>query len=325
MLRFARAAGSAEEWLVLAYPTTDLNGEPLLPAGFLDDLIRRLDAGPARPASSGTPGSTRSSTAMPDLARSPVDARVLAVARACLGRRFDRPPATSPDRPVTPRRSGDGRRLRGGPVDGGTTATSAPTTAGSATRRPIARIAAEFGPTTPSARASSSRSPSARSSSTSAYVLGLKLVDERHELDEDYAGRGNQVHDVLEKIHQQIVAEGATDVIGRLAVLIETDMRVELERLRRPARPTSPRSSARSATRRTDKALARYLGQFRDYVGRDGETPDPHRFEVLFGQPRRGSSHPHLTIGRGRRRGPPPGQDRPDRPGPARTARPTSA
>ena len=69
-------------------------------------------------------------------------------------------------------------------------------------------------------------------------------------------------------------------------------------------------------TRRTIKTLARYLGQFRSYAVAPGETPDPHRFEVLFGQPDKDESLPHLAIGEGRRLGPAPGDDRPDRPDP---------
>ena len=86
MLRFARVAGSAGERLVLAYPTTDINGEPLLPAGFLDDLMRRLDDASTKACVEEHPRFDPILIGHPSLAHSAADARVLAVALACQGR-----------------------------------------------------------------------------------------------------------------------------------------------------------------------------------------------------------------------------------------------
>jgi len=294
MLRFARVAGSAEDGLILSYPTTDLNGEPLLPAGFLDDLIRRLGdraAGSVERHARFDPvlaGHDR-------LARSPADARVLAVALACRDVDADRLRALagSPahaaalggtaDAFAVASRRRDDRSF--GPYDGRLRDTGA-----------LIRIAGQFGPThafSPSQLETFALSPF---QFFQRYVLGLKVVDERQELDEDYAGRGSQVHDSLERIHQQIASEGASNVIERLGILIETDMRVELER-HDGAEADVAEVLREIATRRTNKTLARYLGQYRAYASRPGETPDPHQFEVLFGQPDNELSHPHLTIG----------------------------
>lgn len=123
------------------------------------------------------------------------------------------------------------------------------------------------------------------------------MVDERQELDEDYAGRGSLVHDVLERIHQQIAAEGESNVIERLGILIETDMRAELDR-HDGSEADVAEVLREIGSRRTIKTLSRYLGQFRAYASRKDETPEPHKFEVLFGQPDDELSHPHLVIGR---------------------------
>ncbi len=85
MLRFARVAGSAEEQLILAFPTTDVNGETLLPAGFLDDLIRRFDDQSLRICVERHARFDPVLIARPDLARSSRDAQVRAVALATLG------------------------------------------------------------------------------------------------------------------------------------------------------------------------------------------------------------------------------------------------
>ena len=129
------------------------------------------------------------------------------------------------------------------------------------------------------------------------YVLGLKVVDERRELDEDYAGRGSEVHRVLEQIHIQASAEGSENLIERLNVLIETEMRVELEKHDECADDV-PQVLQEINARRTHKALGRYINQFRSYFQRPDGDSSPHKFEVVFGQQDSDpGSHPHLVIG----------------------------
>ncbi len=299
MLRFARVAGSASDRLVLAYPTTDLKGEKLLPAGFLDELLGRLDGGARSPCVVAHGRFDPVLADHPRLAEAPADARVLAVALACRDEGTGRLRELAAD-------PGHARALVGtadafevahrrreerafGPYDGRLRDPGA-----------IARIRDDFG-------AARAFSPSQLESFAlcpfqffQRYVLGLKVVDERQELEEDYAGRGSDVHRVLEQIHQQIASEPepGTDLLGRLSVLIETGMRVELEQ-HDGTEADVAQVLREIGTMRTNKALGRYLGQFRDDARRLGVMPEPHRFEVVFGQPHKDETYPHLAIGEG--------------------------
>lgn len=302
MLRFARVAASAEDQVVLAYPTTDIYGESLLPAGFLDDLIRRLDP---RSLAACVERHARFDPVLvdhPDLATAPADARVRAVALAFRGDHDAlRALASDPSQAEALLGTADAfevahrRRVDRdfGPYDGRLIDESA-----------IARVRESFGPDhafSPSQLESFALCPF---QFFQRYVLGLKKVDEREELDEDYAGRGTEVHDVLERIHQQAASEGAEHLIGRLGVLIETHVRVDLEsHLDRPG--SVPQALREIASRRTGKALARYAVQFGAYAGRDDVVPTPLKFEVVFGQddePGATESLPHLTLGEDERR-----------------------
>jgi ATP-dependent helicase/nuclease subunit B len=300
MLRFAGIAGSSDEQLVLAFPTTDVNGEPLLPSGFLDDLIRRLDDRSAALCVEKHARFDPVLMAHPDLARSAADARVRAVALACQSDDFEtlRGLSAEPHHAEALRGTANAfevahrRRVDQafGPYDGRLVDPKA-----------IAAIRQEFGPDhafSPSQLESFALCPF---QFYQRYVLGLKVVDERRELDEDYAGRGSEVHRVLEQIHQQADAEAAENLIDRLNVLIETEMRVELAK-HDEAGSDLPEVLKEIGARRTNKTLGRYIGQFRSYYDRPGVESRPHRFEVAFGQePEEGEepSHPHLTIGTG--------------------------
>jgi ATP-dependent helicase/nuclease subunit B len=298
MLRFARVAGSADDQLVLAYPMTDVNGEPLLPAGFLDDLMRRLDEASTKACVEEHPRFDPILIGHRDLAQADADARVLAVALAAQGREEEplRTLATLPRHLDALRGTADAfevahrRRIEKvfGEYDGRLADASA-----------IAAIRQEFGPEhafSPSQLESFALCPF---QFYQRYVLGLKVVDERRELDEDYAGRGSEVHRVLEQIHEQAAAEEAENLIERLEVLIQTEMRVELEKLDEKESDL-PQVLQEINTRRTDKALKRYVCQFRSYFGRPDGEPKPHKFEVAFGQSEDEddtASHPHLTLG----------------------------
>ncbi len=295
MLRFARVAGSAGRSLILAFPTTDEKGEELLPAGFLDDLIRRLDPASAAACVERHARFDAVLADQPGLARSPNDARVLAVAGACRDGSLSplRRLAASAEHAGPLRGAADAfevaqirREIRAfGPYDGRLL-----------DPRAIARIREEFGPDhafSPSQLESFALCPF---QFFQRYVLGLKVVDERQELDEDYAGRGSDVHRVLEQIHQQASAEGDPNLIDRLTVLIATEMRVELERHESSAADV-PHVLKEIGARRTNKALGRYIAQYQSYARKSDVLPEPHRFEVGFGQEE--GSHPCLTIGEG--------------------------
>jgi ATP-dependent helicase/nuclease subunit B len=301
ILRFAKVSGSADEELILAFPTSDLKGEKLLPAGFLDDLIRRLEGGEGNFCVEKHSRLDPVLIGYEDLAQSPSDARVRAVALACQGKdsatlqtlanraeHLEALRGTADAFVVAHRRR---QEMAFGPYDGRLQDPQA-----------ITAIRAKFGPEhtfSPSQLESFALCPF---QFYQRYVLGLKMVDERQELDEDYAGRGDDVHRVLEQIHQQAVAEGASNLIERLTVLIETQMRVELEQHDGRVADVS-RVLKEIGTRRTNKALSHYVGQFRNYAAKAGVGSVPHRFEVAFGQSPEGEeepqTHPYLTIGDG--------------------------
>jgi RecB family exonuclease len=298
MLRFARVAGSAGERLVLAYPTTDISGEALLPAGFLDDLMRRFDGPTDRACVERHARFDPVLLNHRDLAKSGADARVLAVALAALENDVEalRSLSARPEHSGALLGTADAFRVAHlrrlvptfGPYDGRLQDPNA-----------IDKIRGEFGPDHAFSASQLESFALCPFQFYQRYVLGLKAVDERQELDEDYAGRGSDVHRVLEQIHLHAEAEGTTELIDRLKVLIETEMRVELEQYE--AREASvPEVLKELGTRRTNKALGRYIWQFRSYF--EKAEPSPHKFEVEFGQEDHEESPdslPPLTIGDG--------------------------
>ena len=295
LLRFTRAVAAADAALVLTFPTTDTGGEGLLPAGFLDEVLRRLD-----PAAGVVARHARFDPVLrghESLAVASGDLRVLAVARACggemapLGALAAHPDHAGPLRGVAEAfRVGHLRRERfdfnahdGWLMDGDA----------------IARVAESFG-------TEHSFSPSQLESYAycpfqffQRYVLGLKPTDGFEELAEDYAGRGKDVHRILEEVHKVMIAEGSTDLATQLPILIQTKMTAELARFDHE----SPPGQADVAevlreidARRSGKALDRYLAQFRAYAAKVGAGAVPHRFEVTFGQKGTDSLGP-LVIG----------------------------
>ncbi len=295
MLRFARVVGSADSRLILAYPTSDRNGEALLPAGFLDDLLRRLD--PATTAACVERHSRFDPVLAdhPQLARSPADARVLAVARACGDGGTDhlRELAASPRHAPALLATAEAflvahhrREIRAfGPYDGLVRDPAA-----------VAQVRQGFGPEHPFSASQLESFALCPFQFFQRYVLKLKPVDDLDELGEDYAGRGRDVHRVLETLHQQLAAEGTTDLAGRLPILVETTMRAELDQFDGGEADVA-RVLREIEALRNDRALRRYLAQYRAYADRAGEEAEPYRFEVKFGQPDQPDSLPHLTLG----------------------------
>jgi len=300
MLRFARVVGSADERLVLAYPTTDLNGEPLLAAGFLEEVARGLDPACLAACSEAHARFDPVLAGRPDLAVAPTDARVLAVADACLGRGLDRLRALARSAEHGPSLGGVADAFRVahvrrferpfGPHDG-------------MLKDPgvVARVLAEFGPDHAFSASQLESFALCPFQFFQRFALGLKPIDDGDELEEDYAGRGREVHAALEEIHQQMFGAGDVDLIRRLPVLIEARMEVALEE--HDGREADVALVLREiAARRTRKALGRYVAQFREY-DRDPDSPArPHRFEVKFGQGDQADEEgaiPHLGVGEG--------------------------
>jgi RecB family exonuclease len=283
-LRFAGVAGATNERLVLAYPVTDLDGSPLLPAGFLEELLGRLDAKASETLVERHARFEPTLASYPQLARAPVDERVRAVALACqrqgdaeLRRIAGSPAHRAPLLAVADAfEVAQGRRGSKifGPHDGRL-----------ADPRGIAEIAARFGP---------SHSYSASQLESLAlcpyqfflrYVLGLRPVDERREIDEDRAARGSEIHRKLEKIHTLIALDPATPLFDRLEVLVTNEVRVALEATEPP--PPIPADVAsvleEITNRRSARMLEKYLRQVETDLVRRQSNARPYRFELEFG------------------------------------------
>jgi hypothetical protein len=293
MARFLRVLGSADEAVVLAYPTSDEKGQQVLPAGFLDDLIRRIDPGAIEAVRTEAKRFDPALLSHPDLAGSPADARARAVALACARHE-----------------PGDLARLAADPrhrrvLDG--TAAALSLTAqrlgrgafnaydGRLTDPAVARLLApRFGPEAPF-------SPSQLESYLSCpfqfflkYVLKLLPVDDRDELDEDFIARGNRVHKVLEEYER---LRGLPD--GNLLVIDEfvtrTLMSVELS----DDSGSNP-GLHEIGRRQVAETLRRYFEQAADYSRNHPEPPArPALFEVVFGDEREEQGHSCVVLGEG--------------------------
>ena len=80
MLRFSQIIGSADERLILVYPTTDLKGQDLLRAGFLEDLLQLLTPAALASCHQSYRRLDPALVDQPELAGTPADHRVRALA-----------------------------------------------------------------------------------------------------------------------------------------------------------------------------------------------------------------------------------------------------
>lgn len=298
LLRFTRAVAAADGALTLTYPTTDPSGEALLPAGFLDEVLRRLD-----PAAGIVEAHARFDPVLRGhevLAEASGDARALAVAQACAGQTAAlrslaaHPAHAGPLRGVAEAfRVGHLRRERASfnAHDGWLMDSTA-----------VARVAESFGPDHPFSPSQLESYAFCPFQFFQRYVLKLKPSDGFEELAEDYAGRGKDVHHVLETVHRAIEAEGSGDLATHLPIHIAATMRVALDSFDRddpPGEADVAEVLREIETRRTGKALDRYAAQFRAYNAKAGAGAVPHKFEVTFGQPDKAGSLDHLILGDG--------------------------
>jgi ATP-dependent helicase/nuclease subunit B len=294
MGRFLRTVGSAERGLVLAYPTGDEHGQELLRAGFLDDLLGRLSPEAERACHTSHRRLDPALIDRPDLAGAAADARVRAVARACV----HRDPADLVALAGLPsqRAALDGvaaalrvlhertRAAAFGPYDG-------------LLRDPeaIRRIAEDFGP-------EHTLSPSQLETFLFCpfqfflrYVLRLEPVDERDEIEEDYTGRGIRIHRILEELERLRTQEEES----RLALAEGTIRRVMDEE---PGGGSDVEAGLHRIDQgRLGRAVRRYARQHQSYEETAaGLGPSPHLFEVVFGEQEDDpASYPSLVLGDG--------------------------
>lgn len=296
MQRFLRVIGAADAELTLAYPTSDAQGQELLRAGFLDDVLG-LFSREAAASAEFHESHRRFDPALadwPELAGAPGDTRVHAVARACVhrdGRSLSLLAGEPGHRDVLTGvaealRVADARlqTRRFGAHDGRLD-----------DPRAVRAILARFGP-------DYTFSPSQLESYLFCpfqfflrYVLKLEPVDERDELEEDYTERGSRIHRVLESLERILVAEP-----GARLERAENVVRSEMDSVR-------DRGSEIDAgldeieRRRLVRTIRRYVRQHESYeTANEAARPLPHRFEVVFGLEHSDPhSYPGLTLGDG--------------------------
>ncbi|MFO0954548.1 MAG: PD-(D/E)XK nuclease family protein [Isosphaeraceae bacterium] len=296
MARFLRVVGSADEELVLVYPTRNEKGEELLCSGFLDELRRRIEPSALSAVSEIQNRHDPTLAGHPELALAPGDALVrsidLAVERRdvsalrdALGEARLRPALRGAALALDVGRQRFGRRFYTR-YDGLISDPAA-----------VAAVAGQFGP-------EFTFSPSQLETYIECpfkfllkYVLGLLPADDRDELDEDYAGRGVRVHDSLELLERMRLESGG----GRLDlvdVVIQTAMTVELT-----GGTEADPGLQEIESRRLERMLRGYVQQAAKHENRQKSPgPEPRFFEIAFGDPDQQDALPCLELGEGPRR-----------------------
>jgi len=292
-LRFLRALGAAERGAHLFYPTTDAKGQPLLRAGFLDDLLGAL-SGPAEAACHVAHARFHPALlGRDDLAVAPADARVLAAAQAAEEGRVARlrelardPSHRAPLEGAAAALRALEHRRRGtpfGPFEGLIADAEA-----------HARLAQDFDGVvhvfSPSQLETYLGCPF---QFFSRHVLHLEPVSERDELDEDSTERGSRLHDILEEFERRRVeADGEVPDDRLMAEAVDKVLAVELNQL--SELDVGLREIELGQVRRL---IAQYAHQREEYTSQAEAVPTPTRFEFAFGEP--GTEHPEfeLTLG----------------------------
>jgi len=289
MLRFLRVLGAADRGAFLFYPTTDAKGQPLLRAGFLDELLGALAPSVAASIHQSHGRFHPALLDGDDLAVSPADRLVLAAALA--GERGDldglRALADDPARgealvgAAAALRALDGRR-RGAPFREyeGRIADEAA----------IAEIAKAFG-------ADYTFSPSQLETYLNCpyqffarHVLHLKAPEERDELDEDLTERGSRLHDILE-IFERLALEAGDG----LAVEEIVDAALAEARAQEPDGLSDLDLGLRQIEfEQIGRIVVQYVRQRAEYVDGSPAPPVPEHLEYGFGDD--GAEHPVFTI-----------------------------
>ena len=297
MLTFFRAVNAPSDGLTLVYPTADASGQELLPAGFLDDVRTLLTVDALK---SATRSVTRLDAVLPaDLALAPHEARVRAVARACLD--GDRGPLERLAGMADNRGALDGAaralrlahwRDRRGRFDRFEGHLSDP--------RIIERLTHDFAAT---------RRPFSASQLESLalcpfqffqkYVLCLEPPEERRELDEDHATRGSLLHCGLESLHAKL--RDVPDTLDRApAERVKAVIAAIFDQVL--AEESEPRSAIAGGlfaieSERLRRTARRYARQFRDYAEEQGRHARAEHLEFAFGGTR--GTVASLTLGEG--------------------------
>ncbi len=298
MLRFLRVIGSAESSLVLIYPTTDLKGQDLLRAGFLDELMEHLTPEALAACHRSVRRLDPALVDSPELAGSPGDRRVRAVA---LARTRGEPAGAGASwlRRAGHRRALDGtaaalqvlaRRLRGTPFgeydgllkDGDV----------------VLDVADAFPPEYLFSASQLETYIGCPFQFFCKYVLKLEPAERRDEIDEDYTERGSKIHDMLEMLEQmkRDSPDGQT---------LEELEQAALEERRSASSRSMHRRSTWAWPRSSAAAWPRPSSATRSSIASTRATRAAGRIRIGSRWPSarrdRTNSYSHLEIGRGSR------------------------
>jgi RecB family exonuclease len=294
MLRFLRVLGSARLGVTLVYPTTDQKGQDVLRAGFLDELMELVDADAASGAHVAVRRLDPALLDRPDLAGSPGDQRIRALA---LARAHNNPSMLSALAALPAHRAALegtaaalqmlGRRGRGsrfseydGLLEDG---------------HAVLNIVESFGPDSAFSASQLETYIGCPFRFYCNYVLKLEPDDRRDELDEDFTERGARIHHILEQLERmKQVHEGQQSFEDLARVTVENELGVA-----RSDESDIDRGLLEIERRRLLQTITRYEAQWRDYLDDPGGRPVPHLFEVEFGTEQ--SRHRHLELGQGSR------------------------
>ena len=293
MLRFVQTLGAGERGASLFYPTTDSKGQPLLRAGFLDDLLGTLSA---QAESSCHQSYSRFHPALldrEDLAVTPADVRVLASALAGEQGR------------LTKLRELAGDSAHRGALEGA----AAALTALEHRRRgtPFSEFEGLIGDEAAVADVARAFQPEVHTFSPSQletyldcpfkffsrHVLHLKPIEERDELAEDPTERGSRLHDILEEFEKRRAeaAEDASDdrlLVAAIDKVLSREL-VELSELDLGLRELE--------YGQIQRIINQYARQRSTYESESPSSPVPQWFEYGFGEP--GTDHPEFELALG--------------------------
>ena len=278
MALFLSVIGAADQTLTLIYPCRDEKGQEILPAGFVDELMRRFDPATLKGFHEEYARFHPALIDQPDLALAPADARVRAVALACS--QNDRRDLVSLASDPIHRDALEGsasailltsHRYSGRAFD---------RYDGRLENRAIARML------TKTFDSSYTFSPSqiesylfCRFQFFMKFVLRSKRVEDRDEFDDDHTQKGTDIHRMLEDL--ETMRQPTDDLIELVDVVIKNEMRVEL------MSDTDSEVGRRTIVREiATRALRRYISQATLYEGvKPGETrPRRHVLEWHFGR-----------------------------------------
>ena len=278
MALFLSVIGAADHSLTLIYPSRDEKGQEILPAGFLDELMRRFDPATLRRFHEEHARFHPALIDQPGLALAPADARVRAVALACLQN----------DRRELVRLASDPRHRDA--LEGSAAAISLTSHrhANRAFDRYDGRLESEaIGRLLSKTFDSSYRfSPSqiesylfCRFQFFMKYVLSSKRVEDRNEFDDDHTQKGTDIHRMLEDLEN--LRQPTDELIKIVDIVIKNEMRVEL------TSDTDSEVGRRTIVREiATRVLRRYISQANLYEDvKPGEArPRRHALEWQFGK-----------------------------------------